>query len=128
MSSELIAVIVGGAIGTIGSLATTIVLKVADRLQSTKSIQAITAAEVTAIKEKAQRYIEGMSTAEELSASTPMLTSIASTLGYLSPKQIITFRRAVTLDMEMRKASSKEKALSAVEACEEALRALSVKA
>ncbi len=43
----------------------------------------------------------------------------------MAVREVIGLRRAVTLDMEMRKSSSKEKAALAVEACDEALRALS---
>jgi hypothetical protein len=71
--------------------------------------------------EKAQRYIDGQSDQEELSASTPMLTSIASEIGLLSPKQVVAFRRIVTLDMEMRKSGNKEKAKIVISACQEAL-------
>lgn len=89
-----------------------------------KSIKAIILGETTAIKEKAQRYLDGISTIEELRASTPMLTSISSELRYLTPDQIIAYRRAVTLDMEMRKTGKKEKLLSAIEACDEVIRLL----
>lgn len=126
MSTELIAVIIGGAIGTIGSLGTTLLLNALKNRRHVKSIRAIAAAEITAIKEKAQRYVNGKSELVELSASTPMLTSIASELGYLSPKQVIAFRRVVTLDMEMRTAGNKDKAILTVEACTEALSYLTI--
>ena len=121
MSTELIAVIIGGAIGTIGSLATTLLLSTLKNRQHAKSIQAITKAEIIAIKEKTQRFIDSQSTAEELSASTPMLASIAPQLGDLSPEQAIAFRRTVTLDIEMRQSKTKEKAVTTIKACEEAL-------
>ncbi len=89
-----------------------------------KSIRGIILGETIAIKEKAQRYLDGNSTIEELQASTPMLTSIASELRYLTPDQIIAYRRAVTLDMEMRETGKKEKLLSAIEACDEVIRLL----
>ena len=121
MSSELIAVIAGGIIGIVGSLTTTLVLQVRGDRKRKRSIQAITKAEITAIKEKAQRFVDSQSSAEELGASTPMLTSIASQLGCLSPEQAIAFRRTVTLDMEMRQGKTKEKATAVIKACEEAL-------
>ena len=89
-----------------------------------KSIKGIILGETIAIKEKAQRYLDGNSTIEELRASTPMLTSIASELQYLNPNQIIAYRRAVTLDMEMRETGKKEKLLSAIEACDEVIKLL----
>ena len=92
-----------------------------DRLMS---IKGIILGETIAIKEKAQRYLDGNSTIEELRASTPMLTSIASELWYLNPDQIIAYRRAVTLDMEMRETGKKDKLLSAIDACNELLKLL----
>jgi hypothetical protein len=121
MSEQIIAVIVGAVIGSLSSLVTALFLFNLSNRRRRKSIQAIAAAEVTTIMEKAQRYIDEQSDKEELSASTPMLISIASEIGLLSPKQVIAFRRAVTLDMEMRKTGNKEKAQIAISACKEAL-------
>ncbi len=121
MSEQIIAVIVGAVIGSLSSLVTALFLSNLSSRRRRKSIQAIAAAEVTTIMEKAQRYIDEQSDKEELSASTPMLISIASEIGLLSPKQVIAFRRTVTLDMEMRKTGNKEKAQMAISACKEAL-------
>lgn len=121
MSEQIIAVIVGAVIGSVSSLVTALFLSNLSNRRRRKSIQAIAAAEVTTIMEKAQRYIDEQSDKEELSASTPMLISIASEIGLLSPKQVIAFRRTVTLDMEMRKTGNKEKAQMAISACKEAL-------
>ncbi len=121
MSEQIIAVIVGAVIGSLISLVTALFLFNLSNRRRRKSIQAIAAAEVTTIMEKAQRYIDEQSDKEELSASTPMLISIASEIGLLSPKQVIAFRRTVTLDMEMRKTGNKEKAQMAISACKEAL-------
>ncbi len=121
MSEQIIAVIVGAVIGSLSSLVTALSLSNLSNRRRRKSIQAIAAAEVTTIMEKAQRYIDEQSDKEELSASTPMLISIASEIGLLSPKQVIAFRRTVTLDMEMRKTGNKEKAQMAISACKEAL-------
>ena len=121
MSEQIIAVIVGAVIGSLSSLITALFLFNLSNRRRRKSIQAIAAAEVTTIMEKAQRYIDEQSDKEELSASTPMLISIASEIGLLSPKQVIAFRRTVTLDMEMRKTGNKEKAQLAISACKEAL-------
>ncbi len=78
MSEQIVAVIVGAVIGSLSSILITIVLSDLKDRKRKKSIRAITAAEVTAIMEKAQRFIDEQSDPEELSASTPMLTSIAS--------------------------------------------------
>ena len=121
MSDQIIAVIVGAVIASLSSLVTALFLFNLSNRRRKKSIQAIAAAEVTTIMEKAQRYIDGQSDEKELSASTPMLISIASEIGLLSPKQVIAFRRTVTLDMEMRKTGNKEKAQMAISACKEAL-------
>ncbi len=125
MSTQLLAVIIGGIIGVIGSLSTTIVITINSDRRRAKAIRTIAKGEVIAIKEKAERYIGGQSSKAGLGASTPMLTSIASELGFLSEKQAIALRRAVTLDMEMRKEETIEKAQLAVQACEGALRVLS---
>ena len=69
--------------------------------------------------------IEHVSTIKELGASSPMFVAIANEIGFLSPAQAVAFRRAVTLDMEMRIEGKKEKAAAAVEACREALSSLS---
>ena len=122
MSSQIVAAVVGGIIGAVSSLAASILLTVLGNLRRSKSIRAIAIAEITAIEEKARRFVEGLSTADELRASTPLLTSIASELGYLSPKEVIAFRRIVTLDMEMRQSQKREKAISTIDACQEAKR------
>lgn len=127
MSSELIAVIIGATIGIVGTLGTTLILKVWENHRRGSAIRAIAASEVIAVKEKLQRFIDGKSGPDEVLASTPMLVSIASELGYLSAKQAIDFRRVVTLDMEMKKSRSKEKAVLTIDACDKALKSLSVK-
>ena len=127
MSDELIAVVIGAVIAITGGIVTNLLSNFAENRRRAKSIRAVAAAEIVAIKEKAQRYVDGNSTHEELGASTPMLTSIARELGNLTPEQAINFRRVVTLDMEMRKASGdqKKKALTAIGACEGALTSFS---
>lgn len=127
MSSELVAVIFGAVIGAFCSMTTTVLLSTLKNRQRANSIKAVAAAEVMAIMEKAQRYIDGQSSKEELKASTPMLISIASEIGFLTPKQVIAFRRAVTLDMEMRQSEGNEKAKAAIEACRTALGLLKIK-
>ena len=78
MSGEIVGVIMGAIIGSMSSLSTTVLVSILKNRGRAKSIRAIAAAEITAIKEKCQRYIVGGSDREELSASSPMLTSIAS--------------------------------------------------
>lgn len=92
--------------------------------EKSRSIKGVILAETLAIKEKAHRYLDGNSTLEELRASTPMLTSIASELSYLKTDQIIAYRRAVTLDMEMKKAGNKEKLLAAIKVCDDLIASL----
>jgi hypothetical protein len=124
MSNELIAVIIGGLIGIFGSLSTTLTAIILANRRRTRAIRAIAKGEVVAIKEKAERFLSGKSSKVGLCASTPMLTSIASELGFLSEDQAVALRRAVTLDMEMRKEESKPKAELTIQACEQALRTL----
>ena len=122
MSLEILAVIVGGTIGAVSSIATALFLTGLGNLRRSKSIRAIAVAEIATIEEKAQRYVDGLSTADELGASTPLLVSIAPELGYLNTKQVISFRRVVTLDMEMRKGTDIIKAQATIAACQEARR------
>ena len=126
MSAQILGVMVGGLIGIISGLMTTLVLTVTERNRRTRSIRAIAAAEITAIKEKAERYGNEKSTKEELGASTPMLTSIASELGFLATHEVIALRRTITLDMELRKSGNKDKVQPIISACEDALKLLSV--
>ena len=125
MSNEALAVMLGAAIGIIGSNASTFLVVFLSNRKRARSIRVIVQAEIKAIEDKAQRYINGHSTFKELSASTPMLTSIASEIGFLSVDQAVAFRGAVTLDTELRKEGTKEKAVAAVVACQHAIRLLS---
>ena len=126
MPQELLAVIIGGLIGILGSLSATVLSTIVSNRRSRNSIKAITAAEIVAMQEKAQRFLDGISDAEQLRASQPMLISIATQIGHLSPKEAVAYRRAVTLDVELRKSASEEKAIQTVRACEEAISLLNV--
>jgi hypothetical protein len=122
LSSQLAAVIVGGVIGTVSTLCATLFLKKIEDSRRAKSVKAYARAEITSIKEKAERYLSGDSSLEELRASTPIYSSaVTSELGYLTPEQVIAFRRAVVLDMEMRIDGNEEKAKLAIQACETAV-------
>lgn len=125
MSAELLGVVIGGIIGIVGTLSTTLLITTLSNRRRAKAIRAIAKGEIVAIKEKAERFINDRSSPAGFGASKPMLTSIASELGFLSEEQAIALRRAVTLDVEMRKEESKDKAQLAVQACDEALHALS---
>ncbi|MDP6452089.1 MAG: hypothetical protein QF898_02175 [SAR202 cluster bacterium] len=124
MSSQLAAVIAGGAIGIMGSMGATYLIVWLTNRRRTKSIRGIVLAETIAIKEKAERYINGQSSINELAASSPMYVSLAPELGLLSPEQVTSFRRSVTMDMELRNHPSQDKARAVVKACEGALRSL----
>ena len=52
-----------------------------------------------------------------LYASTPMLTTIATEIGFLTKKQAVGLRRAVILDVEMRKEETRGKVEETVRAC-----------
>lgn len=121
MSAELWGVVIGGVIGVVGGLSTTLFTTILSNRRRAKAIRAIAKGEITAIKEKAERFISGQSSTAGLGASTPMLTSIATELGFLSEDQAVALRRTITLDMEMRKEESKDKAKLAIKACEDAL-------
>ena len=125
MSNELIALI-GVVIGIAGTFGSALAITTLSNRRRASSIISIVYAEVLAIKEKTHRYISGQSTVEELARSSPMLVATSTEIGFLSREQVVAFRRAVTLDMEMRtpdktEESIKEKALLVVVACDEAL-------
>ena len=127
MSSEVVAAIAGGVIGIMGSMSATFLILILSNRRRAVAIRAIVEAEIIAIQEKAERYIGGHSTLKELGASTPMLTSITSEIGFLSAEQAVAFRRSVTLDMEMRTEGSKDKAVEAAAGCRDALKSLGKK-
>jgi hypothetical protein len=83
MSAQLLGVLIGGVIGVIGSLSTTLLVTTLSNRRRARAIRAIAKGEVVAIKEKEERFINRQSTSAGLAASTPMLTSTASELGYL---------------------------------------------
>lgn len=124
MQAGLIGVIIGGIIGISGSILTIILFKIIEANQRRNSIIRITKAEITAIKEKAERFLEGKSNIEELRSSTPLWTSLAPELGFLSVDQAVAARRAITLDMETRKVGKQEKAEECKKACQLALKLL----
>ena len=64
-------VIVGGIIGISGGILASAVHRLIEAAQRRNSIVRVTKAEVTAIKEKADRFFEGKSDVEELASSTP---------------------------------------------------------
>jgi len=128
MSGEIIAVIVGGMIGILGSLGTTFITNIQSNKRRSKSIKIVVKAEITFIKEKSERILkQEFITKEELVASMPMLTSISGEIGFLSESQAINFRRVVTLFMEIREIkltdeNIKAKLRSIIEACHLALK------
>lgn len=117
MQPEIIAAAVGGVIGIVGALSATGFATVFEHRKQKAAISAIVAAETVAIQERAQRFLDGESSPDELAASTPMLTTIAGQFGYLPLRRAIAYRRAVALDMELKKSKSREKAEETVSAC-----------
>jgi hypothetical protein len=116
--------IVGGIIGIVtGSVTTFIGITLVNRRRA-KSIRTVARAEVVSIREKAERYLNGQSNELEMCASTPLLTSIAPEIGFLKEDQAVALRRVITLDMEMRKCKSKDKATQVIDACTLALKEL----
>jgi len=125
MGPELIGVIIGGIIGISGGLLNAIVFHQIDKRRRRKSIISTAIAEITAIKEKAERFINEKSSLDELKSSTPLWSgTLALELGFISIDQTVATRRAVTLDMEMRRTGRKEKAQQCIEACQYALELL----
>ena len=117
MQPELVGVIIGGIIGISGGILTTVLFKLMETRQRRNSIVRLTKAEITAIKEKAERFLEGKSDLEELKSSTPLWMSLAPELGFLSVDQADAARRAITLNMEMQITGKREKAEECKKAC-----------
>lgn len=114
MAPELAGAIVGGIIGICGVLLPTIISYFIDKKRRRDTIVRIIAAELTAIKEKAERFIEGKSNIGELRSSIPLWSSsLALELGFISVNQAVNTRRAIVLDMEMRETGRLEKAKNA---------------
>ena len=125
MGPEIIGVIIGGVIGISGGLLNAIVFHQIDKGRRRKSIISAAIAEITAIKEKAERFIDGKSDFAELKSSTLLWSgTLALELGFISINQAVAARRAITLDMEMRETGRKEKAQQCIEACKRALELL----
>lgn len=122
MEPGLIGAVIGGIIGISGGILATVLFHHIDRKRRRNSIINTAIAEITAIKEKAERFIKGKSNLEELKSSKPLWSSsLALELGFISINQAVAVRRAVTLDMEMRKTGRKEKAEQCIEVCQIAL-------
>lgn len=121
LSYDLVAVLVGGLIGILGGVATTITNKAFDLRQKRKVIRNTLRAEVMAIQDKCQRFLDGESTMAEMKGSIPLWTSLAGELGYLTPKQAEASRRAITLNMELRHSGSMDTARKCLEASREAV-------
>ncbi len=122
MNSGLIGVIIGGVIGISGGVLNAILFHHIEKKRRRNSIISTAITEITAIMEKATRFIEGKSNEEELKSSTPLWSgTLALELGFISIDQAVATRRAVVLDMEMRKTTRKEKAKQCIDACRSAL-------
>jgi len=121
MQQGLIGVIIGGIIGICGGISTTILVRLIETRQRRNAIVRITKAEITAIKERTERFLEGKSNLDELKSSKPLWMSLAPELGFLSANQAVATRRAIILDMEMRKTGKPEKAEECKKACQSAL-------
>lgn len=117
MQQWLIGVIAGGTIGICGG----ILVKLIETRQRRNAIVIITKAEITAIKEKTERFLEMKSDLDELRSSKPLWMSLAPELGFLSADQAVATRRAIILDMEMRESGKAEKAEECKRACQSAL-------
>jgi len=122
MDSGLIGVIIGGVIGISGGVLNAIFFHHIEKKRRRNSIISTAITEITAIMEKATRFIEGKSNEEELRSSTPLWSgTLALELGFISIDQAVATRRAVVLDTEMRKTTREKKAKECIEACRSAV-------
>ena len=125
MGPELIGAIIGGIIGISGGVLPTIIFHHIDKRRRRNSIISTAVTEITAIMEKATRFLERKSNEEELKSSIPLWSgALALELGFISIDQAVATRRAVVLDLEMRKTTREEKAKQCIDACMFALELL----
>lgn len=125
MEPQLFGVIIGGVIGITATTLPTLIYHNFEVRRRKKALKSVLAAEMTAIKEKAERFLNEKSNLEELQASTPLWSAnLALELGFISSEQAVAARRAVVLDMEMRKTVRTEKAEQCIKACDLALKLL----
>ncbi len=123
MSAELNGVIIGGVIGILGGLGTTLLLEGLKKKLNIDLAKTMATAEVVTVKKRTQRLADGRSSFEQFRASSSTLLPITSILSYLCPEQLSAFLKVIALDNQVKTFDQLVKAslLLLDEACEQAL-------
>ena len=100
MYSELYGVIVGGVIGILGGIGSVFFSDTLKKRQNKISAKVVAISEITVIKERAKRLLDGRSSPEQFCAASTMLVPISSILSYLCNEQLSTFMEVLILDKE----------------------------
>lgn len=126
MSNELLAVIIGGAIGILGGLLTSLLGLWWDAQRAKKAISNAIVAQVEFAKGKVERYKSGIEAHSELRAGKPLFKAFAENVGNLSPKQAIESTKALLMYFEFAEGGKIERADEVISACDEALKSFGV--
>jgi len=122
MSSELLAVIAGGAIGILGGLLTSGLGLWWSERKAKKAISTAIVAQIKFAKGKVKRYKAGEITLPEFAAGKPLFKAFADNVGNLSPKQATDSTEALLLYFEFAESGKIERADEVIAACDKALR------
>lgn len=120
MSGQLLGVIVGGGIGIIGGLASTVLIRAVENRRRKKAIRALVQAELENIADRCHRYLAGRIDRNGLRASKPIWQSFMPEVAFLTAQQAVASRKAIGLSKEAAETGSKEIAERCLSACKRA--------
>lgn len=113
----MLGVIIGGCIGIIGSLLTTLLREQLGRRRTKSMVSNAIRAQIEFTKDKAQRFKEGKMTVDELRAGRPLYKSLADNFGFLSQIQAEISSKALLMYYELAEGGRREKADDVIAAC-----------
>lgn len=122
MSNELLAVIIGGTIGILGSLLTSVLGMWWNERKAKKAISNAIIAQIKFARGKVKRYKSGEISFLEFAAGKPLFKAFADNVGNLSSKQAIASTEALLLYYEFAESGKIERADEVIAACDKALK------
>lgn len=122
MSNELLAVIVGGSVGILGSLLTTLLGLWWSARRTRSAISNAIIAQLEFAKDKAHRYKQGDLSEDELKAGRPLFKALADNVGYLSAEQATESSKALLMYFEFAQSGKITRADEVIAACTQALK------
>ena len=126
MSNEAIAAIIGGVIGIVGGLLTSLLGFWWHARRAKEAISNAIVAQVEFAKGKVERYKSGNLTLTELAAGKPLFKAFADNVGNLSTKQAVESTKALLMFFEFVESGKVERADEVIVACDEALKSFKV--